>query len=126
MDASLLGTAMSLGTPVLSAFDSPGQVLTILRSVHRDEQLQWIRKLHDLALLAAYFGDPELALTFKAEEMRDYVNRMTALWYPVMSEARQLPQFKLLAEELGLVRYWRSYGWADHCRPLGEDDFECT
>jgi hypothetical protein len=39
---------------------------------------------------------------------------------------RQLPAFKELAKELGLVRYWRTTGqWGDFARPLGDDDFEC-
>jgi hypothetical protein len=24
-----------------------------------------------------------------------------------------------------LLEYWRAYGWADACRPLGNDDFTC-
>ena len=31
--------------------------------------------------------------------------RMAALWYPVMSEVRQLPEFKKLVTELDLVEY---------------------
>jgi hypothetical protein len=28
--------------------------------------------------------------------------------------------------EAGLADYWRQSGkWADSCRPVGEDDFEC-
>jgi hypothetical protein len=42
-----------------------------------------------------------------------------------MSEVRRLPEFKDLVTELNLVEYWRTYGWADACRPLGDDDFEC-
>ena len=28
--------------------------------------------------------------------------------------------------DLNLVAYWRASGWADLCRPLGDDDFECN
>jgi hypothetical protein len=42
-----------------------------------------------------------------------------------MSEVRQLPEFKKLVGDLNLVEYWRTYGWADACVPLGDDDFEC-
>jgi hypothetical protein len=31
----------------------------------------------------------------------------------------------LQVADLNLVEYWRTYGWADACHPLGEDDFEC-
>jgi hypothetical protein len=39
---------------------------------------------------------------------------------------RQLPGFKDLVRDLGLVDYWRTSGkWSDFCHPVGEDDFEC-
>jgi TolB-like protein/DNA-binding winged helix-turn-helix (wHTH) protein len=115
----------ALYRPVLAAFDSPEQVLSLLRRVYRDESLQWIRKFHDLAMWAAYFGDPQFALQAKGEEVRANVLRMSSLWYPVMSDVRRLPEFRQLVTELNLVEYWRAYGWADACRPLGDDDFEC-
>ena len=111
---------------VQAEFDSPERVLSILRDVYQDESLQWPRKLHDIAMLAVYFGDPEFALKVKGEELRVSTTRMSALWYPVMSEVRQSQGFKDLVTELNLVEYWRTYGWADACRPLGEEDFECS
>jgi hypothetical protein len=110
---------------VLAEFDSPERILSNLRDVYRDENLQWIRKLHDIALVAAYFGDPQFALKVKGEEVRTSTIRLTAVWYPVMSEVRQLPEFKELVTEINLVEYWRAYGWADACRPLGDNDFTC-
>ena len=115
----------SLYAPVLAEFDSPERVLSILHDVYLDENLQWPRKLHDLAMLAAYFGDPRFALKVIGHEVRAHPTRLTAVWYPVMSEVRQLPEFKTLATDLNLVEYWRAYGWADACKPLGESDFTC-
>ena len=60
------------------------------------------------------------------EELRGNLIRVGRIWYPHFSNARKLPAFKELAEEIGLVPYWRKYGWADYCRPLGETDFECN
>jgi hypothetical protein len=77
-------------------------------------------------MVAAYFGDPQFALKVKGEEIRTGPTRLSSVWYPVMSEVRQLPEFKKLVTELNLVEYWRAHGWADACRPLGEDDFECS
>jgi len=111
--------------PVLANFDSRERVLSILRDVYQNEDLQWIRKLHDIALLAAYFGDPQFALQVKSEDARANSMRIAALWYPVMSDVRRLPEFKKFVTELNLVEYWRTYGWADACRPIGDDDFEC-
>ena len=115
----------SLIQPILEAFDSTDQVLEILNNLYLNENIQWASKLHDIALFAAYFGDPELALQSKGEEVRNTSIRNFALWYPVMSEVRQLPGFKDLVSEVRLVDYWREYGWADYCRPLSDDDFEC-
>jgi TolB-like protein len=117
--------AIALYAPVLAEFDSPEQILSMLRDVYVDENLQWPRKLHDIAMVAAYFGDPQFALKVKGQEDRTSTVRLAALWYPVMSEARQLPEFKKLVTDLNLVEYWRAYGWADACRPLGGDDFTC-
>jgi hypothetical protein len=116
---------IELYAPVLAEFDSPERILSMLRDIYLDEDLQWPRKLHDIAMVAAYFGDPQFALKLKGEETRAAVVRLATLWYPVMSEARQLPEFKKLVTDLNLVEYWRAYGWADACRPLGESDFTC-
>ena len=48
-----------------------------------------------------------------------------AYWRPVMADVRKLPGFKDLVRERGLVDYWREFGWGEHCRPLGDTDFEC-
>jgi len=115
----------ALYNPVLRVFDMREMVLSALRAIYSDEGAQWPSKLHDIALLAAYFDDPQFALQVKAEEVRNSPIRQGALWYPVMSEVRQLPEFKELVTDINLVAYWRASGWADLCRPLGDDDFEC-
>ncbi len=35
------------------------------------------------------------------------------------------PRFKAIVEDAGLVRYWRTRGWPDRCRPLEGNEFEC-
>jgi len=117
--------AIALYAPVLTEFDSPERILPMLRDVYLDEKLQWSRKFHDISMVAAYFGDPEFALKVRGQELRASSARLAALWYPVMSEVRQLPEFKKLVTDLNLVEYWRAYGWADACRPLGDYDFTC-
>jgi len=116
---------ISLYAQVLTELDSPERILSMLRDVYRDESLQWPRKLNDIAMVAAYFGDPQFALEVKGQEVRASRARLATLWYPVMSEVRQLPEFKQLVTDLNLVEYWRAYGWADACRPLGDNDFTC-
>lgn len=124
MPPTAISTA-ALYSPVLSVFDSPEMVLSTLRSTYADKGSRWPSKLHDIALLAAYFGDPELALQIIGEETRNSAVRLHSVWYPMMSEVRQLPGFKELVTDLNLVAYWRAIGWADLCQPLGDDDFEC-
>ena len=75
--------------------------------------------------LAARFGDPDLALTAFEETFASGPEQIYALWRPVYRDMRKLPRFKEFARRIGLVDYWREYGWADFCRPAGEDDFEC-
>jgi tetratricopeptide (TPR) repeat protein len=116
---------IALYAPVLTEFDSPERILSILRDVYLDENLQWPRKLHDIAMVAAYFGDPQFALKVKGQDVRAHATRLAAVWYPVMSEVRKSPEFKKLVTELNLVEYWRAYGWADACRPVGDNDFTC-
>ena len=126
--AAMPPTAISttaLYAPVLNVFDSPEMVLSTLREAFADNGSLWPGKLHDIALLAAYFGDSELALQTIGEEWRNASPRRQAVWYAVMSEVRQLPGFKELVTDLNLVAYWRASGWADLCRSLGDDDFEC-
>ena len=110
---------------LLPILESPEEALVFLNSVFADTNIVWPSKYHDIALLAAYFGDPEFSLQVFSIEARLTTIRLGALWYPVMSEVRKLPEFKDLMSEINLLKYWRAYGWSSHCRPLGEDDFEC-
>ena len=64
-------------------------------------------------------------LRYVGEELRLSSPRNQVVWYPLMSEGRQLQGFKALVTDLNRVAYWRASGWADLCRPLGDDDFEC-
>lgn len=117
--------AAKLFRPVLGENNSPERALAILRSVYADSNAVWPAKHHDVALLAAFLGDPEFALEAIAHEARLTTIRHGSLWYPVMAEARKLPGFKQLVTDVNLVEYWRNYGWSDHCRPVSADDFEC-
>jgi TolB-like protein/DNA-binding winged helix-turn-helix (wHTH) protein len=75
-----------------------------------------------LALWAAYYREPDLSLELWTQGMRF----PDGLWQPVMRDVRTLPGFKDVVRELGLVDYWRAYGWSDFCHPVGKDDFACS
>lgn len=110
---------------VLAAYDSRGDVVSLLEVEYGDSSTQWPSKRHDIAMMAAYFGAPELALEAKRDEAQHAPVRLYAVWYPVMSAARQLPQFKQFVRDVNLVDYWREYGWADLCSPVDAVDFVC-
>lgn len=74
-----------------------------------------------LAYWAAYFEEPQLSFELWQQGMREPVG----LWQPLMADVRKLPAFKQEVRDLGLVAYWRAYGWSDFCQPIGNDDFEC-
>jgi tetratricopeptide (TPR) repeat protein len=81
---------------------------------------QWI------AMWASYFGEFELALQACRESIGSDLNSIWQIWRPIHKGMRQLPGFKDLVREFGLVDYWRTSGkWGDFCHPVGEDDFEC-
>ncbi|MGB5588492.1 MAG: hypothetical protein WBN78_12020 [Gammaproteobacteria bacterium] len=42
------------------------------------------------------------------------------IWMPEAAALRRLPEFSQLVQTLGLVDYWKQYGWPDDCRPAGE------
>jgi hypothetical protein len=46
-------------------------------------------------------------------------------WLPVFDEVRQMPEFKDLLREVGLVEYWDETSWPDVCHRVGENDFVC-
>jgi TolB-like protein len=48
-----------------------------------------------------------------------------SIWFPALKDVRQMPGFKLLLRDAGLVDLWHERGWPDLCRPLGADDFDC-
>jgi len=118
-------STIKLFAPLLKVFDSREMVLSTLRAVYADGDARWPSKLTDIGLLAAYFGDEELALQAIGEEARLGSHRFGAVWYPLMASVRQSQGFKELVTEYNLVKYWRASEWPDRCRPVGADDFEC-
>jgi TolB-like protein len=97
-------------------FDNPQFALDWLRQAEFDTHAD----RYVAPAWAAYLGDPELALDLMRKSPDPW-----AFWMPHNAEVRQLDGFKDLLEEVGLVDYWREFGWGDYCRPLSEEDFEC-
>jgi tetratricopeptide (TPR) repeat protein len=47
-------------------------------------------------------------------------NMLWLFWEPEMAAFRQDPRFAELVSKLGLLDYWREYGWPDACQPAGD------
>lgn len=50
---------------------------------------------------------------------------ISSIWEPKGRKVRQLPRFKKLLREIGLVDYWNKFGWPDICHQLDNGDFKC-
>ena len=55
----------------------------------------------------------------------DHANyQLLTVWEPGIRALLQDDRFKSLMIDMGVLDDWKSYGWADLCRPVG-DSFEC-
>lgn len=85
-----------------------------------------------IALWAAYFDDPELALAALQESQRQPdLYSLWTMWRPIFKDVRRLPAFRQFVQDTGIADYWRASGnWGDFCHPISsvtgdEYDFEC-
>jgi TolB-like protein len=106
--------------------DRPEEGLRVLRRIAAQKPHPIL--IGGIALWAGYFGDTKLALEMLRDPTQSISRSNQALnyWRPIMHNVRRQPGFKDLLREAGLVDYWREFGWGEHCKPVGKDDFECT
>jgi len=114
--------------PILSIveahLDSPKMALEELHRLYNNGVPLVPINPNILSFAAAYFNDPEFALTV-AERVARYDPSILNFWFPVMHDVRQLPRFKEFVREIGLVDYWGKFGWPDICQPTDDGDFVC-
>lgn len=77
-----------------------------------------------LAEWAAFYREPELSLQLLTDAA-PHVSHPALVWQPLFRDVRGLPAFRDLARTLGLVEYWRTFGWSDFCQPSTGDEFVC-
>ena len=106
--------------PVLG--DRPG-MLDILRKEFAAEPSPAIAQTADTLGMRTLPWPPRSQWDGRRLEYYDY----WSLWIAPYSALRTLPGYKALMWESGLADYWRQTGdWGDACRPVGDDDFECS
>lgn len=83
------------------------------------------------AIILGHFGAYPEIMTYlgnyyvEGELLPIYLDLGNYLWAPEYSELRQMPEFRQLLSDIGLVELWKKRGWPDLCHPLGENEFEC-
>jgi TolB-like protein len=115
----------ALGEKLRQGFTDPSIALAELRRMYEDPANH--NNSFTMSIVAhwsAFFGDEQLAL----QALRAFGPTLNTFffWRPDLTKVRQLPGFKDLMREMGLVDYWRASGnWGEFCKPVGTDDFEC-
>ncbi len=111
---------------IAERLDDPPAASALLREHYKAHFEAYNTAAEDLALIAGYLGDAELALEITELEAARNLTRLPYIWRPLLADMRKLDGFKDLMREIGLVEYWRAYEWPDRCRPIGAGDFECS
>jgi hypothetical protein len=124
--ARAIPAASPINAAMIADLDNPQEALRELHRRYADAVVAG-RPVdrRDIAFWAGHFGDPALALAAMRSVVTEVGGRTLYLWMPQLEEMRQLPEFKALLREIGIVAHWQEYGWPDMCRELDGDDFEC-
>jgi tetratricopeptide (TPR) repeat protein len=54
------------------------------------------------------------------------VTTLVAQWDPVRADFRSSTPFRQIIERQGIPDYWREHGYPPQCRPVGDNDYECS
>lgn len=54
-----------------------------------------------------------------------FLRRLHKIWLPHGRAFRTHPHFASIAANLGLISYWREFGWPDHCEPDSIHGVQC-
>lgn len=114
-----------LASGLIPLVDDPEKARAYLHKVYDDPDFQHSAKWDIVPVLAAWAGDDELVLRVWRDNLPVNTMRTIYMWADIFAGARARPGFKQIARDIGFVDYWRKYRWADKCKPLAGDDFEC-
>lgn len=124
--ARAIPAAGPINATMIANLDHPQAALDELHRLYADSAVaEGTLNRRDIALWAGHFGDASLALDAMRSLVANASVQAVYLWLPQFREMRQLPEFKTLLRDIGIVAHWDAYGWPAVCRPLGRDDFAC-
>jgi TolB-like protein/Tfp pilus assembly protein PilF len=88
----------------------------LLKDWERNKSSGW--RLNDTGIILLPFG--------KFEEFADnpLANKLY-IWLPEAAEFRKSRFFKEMVKKSRILEYWQERGFPNHCRALGDNDFEC-
>ena len=79
---------------------------------------------------AAYYGDYALAeqIMIMGAALDQGLGTLDTSWfnYPIINPLRNTESFKGLLRKINLDDFWRTNGFPNNCRPIGDDDFACN
>ena len=73
-----------------------------------------------LAVWAAYYENPAQSIGNSDGRRAAAGSHPGVIWHSLFAQARTLPGFTEFAQRLGMVDYWRAYGFADFCKSVGQ------
>ena len=116
-------SADSISTRLKEYLDSPENGSLELRKIYQNYDSFSVLERSSMFNWATYFGDSDFIMDVLQNRRELFIGPFT--WYPIRQKMRKTLQFKKYIRDIGLIDYWKEYGWPDICRPVGEDDFEC-
>ena len=111
--------------PLLVLMCDADRGVAMVRADYANATIAQGKSVAAAGLLAAHFGDRDLAAEAFGKALLSDPVWLQFAWIPTMEPVRRHPRFKEVMTEMNLVAYWRATRWPEHCRPLGERDFEC-
>ncbi len=54
------------------------------------------------------------------------INPPFVIWHPDGQEFRKSDAYKGVVRDWGILTYWQARGFPPQCKPVGDDDFECS
>jgi hypothetical protein len=116
----------AINTAMIGQLDDPEAARADLRRLYEASAPGNPDIRRDIALWAAHFGDTDLAMDAMRAAVTEQGEVLLYVWLPQFRPVRQLPEFRDLLRDVGIVAHWDAYGWPAICRRIpNSDDFAC-